>query len=286
MTAWVAETGAWLLQAAATLPDTIVTKQVETDPGAFSKLTSIASGLMTISILVLTVALVPAAWNFRKSYKKINELLDRVYGDINPLVRHASVIADNVDYITTSIRVDIQQVSRTIATANERLLEVVKVTEQRLGDFNALLGVVQEEAEDVFVSTAATMRGIRRGASTFGETGAPPARSRLTDSLDGELEDALDDDLEDTLDDTLDDVVDDVIDDVVDGSLEPVGDGLAFDVAGGRPRGEPVALPGDDDDTFDAGDMNDGDDRGDPPSYGRYEKPRIRPRGRTRGPAE
>lgn len=278
MSAWVAETGAWLLQAAATLPDTIVTKQVETDPGTFSKVTSIASGLMTISILVLTVALVPAAWNFRKSYKKINELLDRVYGDINPLMRHASVVADNVDYITTSIRVDIQQVSRTIATANERLLEAVKVTEQRLGDFNALLGVVQEEAEDIFVSTAATMRGIRRGASTFGESAPPPASSRLTDALDGELADALDDDLEDTLDDAIDDAIDE--------ALEPTDEGVDLDVAGERSRRDPFPVLGDDDDTFDAGDMSDGDDRGDPPVYGRYEKPRIRPRGRTRGPAD
>jgi hypothetical protein len=35
------------------------------------------------------VGLLPAAWNSRKSYKKFNDLLDRVYGDINPLVRHA-----------------------------------------------------------------------------------------------------------------------------------------------------------------------------------------------------
>lgn len=274
MSAWVAETGVWLLQQAATLPDTIVTKQVQMDPGAFSKITSVASGLMTISILVLTVALVPAAWNFRKSYKKINELLDRVYGDINPLMRHASVVADNVDYITTSIRVDIQQVSRTIATANERLLEAVKVTEQRLGDFNALLGVVQEEAEDVFVSTAATMRGIRRGATAFGETAAPPVRSRLTDALDGELADALDEDLEDALDDAGDE------------ALESAEDGMAFDAVGGSPRRAAGPLPGDDDDTSDLGDMSDGDDRGDPPVYGRYERPRIRPRGRTRRPAD
>ena len=45
---------------------------------------------MTLAILVLTVALVPAAWNFRKSYKKISDLLDRVYGDVNPIMRHAS----------------------------------------------------------------------------------------------------------------------------------------------------------------------------------------------------
>jgi hypothetical protein len=32
---------------------------------------------------------------FRKSYAKVSDLLDRVYG-INPLMRHASAIADNV----------------------------------------------------------------------------------------------------------------------------------------------------------------------------------------------
>ena len=87
---------------------------------------------MTIALLVLTVALVPAAWNFRKSYAKVSDLLDRVYGDINPLMRHASAIADNVNYITTSVRTDVQQVNATIAAANQRLQQAVALTEQRL----------------------------------------------------------------------------------------------------------------------------------------------------------
>ena len=73
---------------------------------------------MSIAILVLTVVLVPAAWNFRNSYKKINELIDRFYGDIGPLVRNANTIADNVNYITTAIRVDVQQFNQTVALAN------------------------------------------------------------------------------------------------------------------------------------------------------------------------
>src|SRR5690348_18313877 len=91
--------GSLLLQAAATLPDTIVTKTVATERGWFEQLTGIASGLVSISLLVLTVALVPAAWNFRKSYKKVNELLDKIYADVNPLMKHASTVADNLDYI-------------------------------------------------------------------------------------------------------------------------------------------------------------------------------------------
>jgi len=107
---------------------------------------------------------VPAAWNFRKSHKKVSALLDRVYGDINPIVRHLSTIADNVDYITTSIRVDVQQVNETIAMANQRLLKAVERAQELADEFNALLGVVQQEAEDVFVSTASTIRGDSRAS--------------------------------------------------------------------------------------------------------------------------
>jgi uncharacterized protein YoxC len=167
MTVSFARAGAWLLLQAAQVSDTVVMRQVVQDRGWFEKVSAVASGLMTIAILVLTVALVPAAWNFRKSYKKTSELLDRVYGDINPLMRHASAIADNVNYITTSVRTDVQQVNATIAAANLRLQQAVALTEQRLGEFNALLEVVQEEAEGMFIATASTVRGVRTGAAAL-----------------------------------------------------------------------------------------------------------------------
>ena len=100
MTGWIGSGTELLLQAARALPDTIYTKQVVAEPGLWSKVTSVASGIMTITVIILTVALVPAAWNFRKSYKKVSDMLDKIYGDINPLMRHASAIADNADYIS------------------------------------------------------------------------------------------------------------------------------------------------------------------------------------------
>lgn len=152
-----------LLQAATTLPDTIYTKEIVAEPGLWSKVTSVASGVMTITVIILTIALVPAAWNFRKSYKKTSDMLDKIYGDINPLMRHASAIADNVDYISTAIRVDIQQVSQTVAAVNQRLQEATTAAEDRIRQLNALLDVVQEEAESAFVTTASTIRGVRTG---------------------------------------------------------------------------------------------------------------------------
>jgi len=163
MIALMSSAGALLLQAARTLPDTIVTKQVAADPGTIAKITGVASVVLTFTIIALAAALIPAAWNFRKSYKKVSDLLDKIYGDVNPIMRHASTIADNVDYISTSVRVDIQQVSKTIAAANQSLMKAVEAAEARVNQLNALLEVVQEEAESAFVATASTLRGVRTG---------------------------------------------------------------------------------------------------------------------------
>jgi uncharacterized protein YoxC len=163
MTGWIGSGVELLLQAASALPDTIYTKQVVAEPGLWSKVTSVASFIMTITVVILTAALVPAAWNFRKSYKKVSDMLDKIYGDINPLMRHASAIADNVDYVSTAIRVDIQQVSQTVAAVNQRLQHAAGAAEDRINQLNALLEVVQEEAESAFVRTASTIRGVQTG---------------------------------------------------------------------------------------------------------------------------
>src|SRR4051795_483404 len=163
MSGWMIAGAQLLQQAARAFPDTLYTKQVVAEPGLWEKITAAAGGIMTITVIVLAAALVPAAWNFRKSYKKISDMLDKIYGDINPLMRHASAIADNVDYISTAIRVDIQQVSQTVAAVNQRLQQAASATEDRIRQLNALLEVVQEEAESAFVTTASTIRGVRTG---------------------------------------------------------------------------------------------------------------------------
>jgi uncharacterized protein YoxC len=148
-------------------PETTLFRQIAPERGWFETVTGIASGLMTLTLLVLAGFLIPAAWNFRKSYKKANDLMDRIQADINPILRHASSIADNVDYVTTTIRADVQRINATVASANQRIQHGVELTEQRLNEFNALLQVVQQEAERLFVSTASTVRGVRTGAAAF-----------------------------------------------------------------------------------------------------------------------
>jgi uncharacterized protein YoxC len=160
-----------LMQLAAGARDTVITKAVVPERGLVEEIMTACTLILTLSLTVLTAFAVPAAWRFRHTYKKINEFLDRMYGDITPIMRHTSTITDNVNYITTSIRADVQLVNATIASANDRLQQAVNVTEQRLNEFNALLRVVQQEAEHAFISTASTVRGVRTGAAVFRDHG-------------------------------------------------------------------------------------------------------------------
>jgi uncharacterized protein YoxC len=207
MIASIAEAAGWLALQLPAAAETTLVRQVGSEPSLLDQVTSIATTVLTLAFLVLTVALVPAAWNFRKSYARINELLDRVYGDINPLMRHASSIADNVNFISTSIRVDVQQINQTIASANARLTQAIAMTEDRLREVNALLTVVQEEAEDMFVSTASAVRGVRAGASVLRDGTLLPAvetdvRAETLDDEYDAYDDLQDDEVTDGNDDT------------------------------------------------------------------------------------
>jgi uncharacterized protein YoxC len=164
MTELITRPGAWLLQQAATLPDTVVMKAAGRD--WFETMTGIASGVTALVLLVLVIVLAVAAWSFLQSVKKLRALLER---DITPVTRRANGVLENLNHITTSIRDEVDQVNATIASANQRLQQAVELTEKRIGEFNALLEVVQEEAEQAFVSTAAAVRGVRTGAVAFGE---------------------------------------------------------------------------------------------------------------------
>jgi hypothetical protein len=101
------------------------------DRGWFETVTSIASGLLSITLLVLTVFVAPAAWQLWKAFKKVDRLLDHLEVNVGPLTRNASELA------------------------------------ARIGELNALLAVFQQEAESTFVATASAVRGVRRGAATL-----------------------------------------------------------------------------------------------------------------------
>jgi hypothetical protein len=176
-----------LLQARA-IHDTIFVQTAPVAQTWFAKVTSIAGGVMTLTLLAMAIALVPAAWNFRQTYKKTTALLDQIQADVMPLVKHAHSIADNLDYISTAIRADLGMIQDTIKSGKARLDGALLGTEQKINEFNALLDVVQGEAEGLFVTTAATVRGVKTGASHLVSGDGTELASVESDGVDIEID--------------------------------------------------------------------------------------------------
>jgi uncharacterized protein YoxC len=164
--------------------DTVITKQVLADRSAFEQITATASAIMSVALLALTIVAIPVAWRLWKTYQKVDHLLDRIQNDVAPIVANAHDISDNINFITTAFRTDVAKLNETINAANDRLQRAIASSERRVNEFNAVLSVVQEEAEGVFVSTASTVRGVRRGAATFQDDGGMDLASDELDVAD------------------------------------------------------------------------------------------------------
>ncbi len=167
-------------------------------------ISTIAGMLLKVLALLFIVGLLPAMWLiYRRSSRKVGAMVQRAQVDLAPLISQLTAIADNVNHITRTVRGEVDKVNETIEEGNARVREAIEATERRLQDFNALLEVVQDEAESLFVSSASTVRGVQGGAAALGmvrrrrnRRGGPEF---AVDDLDGSRLEAADD--EDDTDD-------------------------------------------------------------------------------------
>ncbi|MGH7622188.1 MAG: hypothetical protein ACREMU_07600, partial [Gemmatimonadaceae bacterium] len=144
MTSVLAPVGALIAQSAGAARDTVY---VASSGNVFSDIAAIAQVILALATLALVAIALPAAWKLRRVDQRVHRLLETVQGEIAPAARRAGQIADDVQAVTRTVRGNISRVDDTIAAANERVENAVRVAEDRLNEFNALLAVVQQEAE-------------------------------------------------------------------------------------------------------------------------------------------
>jgi uncharacterized protein YoxC len=148
-----------------------------------AQITAVATAIIAIVLSIVLIVALPALWQLRNAYRRLNGVLDRVYGDLTPIIRNVSTISENIVEVTSSIRGNVRAVSATIDSVNAQVRDALAATERHVQDFNALLDVAQDEAEQLFVSTASTVRGVQRGAEALRE-------QRGTDLASDELDEA------------------------------------------------------------------------------------------------
>lgn len=156
-----------LLQGVAAARETVYVKAVGPDLGVLGDIQAVSTAIIMLVMVLILVAIVLVALQVRRAQRKLVDALERVYGDAKPLVQRVSSIADNVNAISAVVRRDVDRIGATIADADERVRRAIAATEAKVHEFNALLTVAQDEAEDLFVSTASAVRGVRRGAAAL-----------------------------------------------------------------------------------------------------------------------
>jgi hypothetical protein len=132
---------------------------------------AVASVVIAIGVVALVALGITIGLRLQRSEAAMAASLVRLRGQISPLIENAIAVTENLKDISGSLRGDARRIASTVASANDRLHEAVSATERRLKEFNALVSVVQDEAEDLFVATASTVHGVRRGAAALQERG-------------------------------------------------------------------------------------------------------------------
>lgn len=155
--------------------DTVVMLQPARAFGWVGTLADVATIVIALSLIVAAPALALAAWNSRKLITVASNVLERLEQAAQPVLRHATDVADNVNYISAAVRADVEELRGALHAAEARLTDAAEAAEKRMNDFNALIGVVQQEAESLFIDTASTIRGVRAGADALQSGKAAPA---------------------------------------------------------------------------------------------------------------
>ena len=146
--------------------------------GTVARAVQVAAEVSTVAIAVLAMLFLVVAFPLVLQLKKLLASLQR---NVQPVSDRARVAAENLEYISAVVREDVQKVRSSVSGLSHRLKEASDRMEERVEEFNALMDVVQDEAESVLLDTAAVVRGVRAGAQTMGEgvAGIAPAGAPL-----------------------------------------------------------------------------------------------------------
>ena len=126
-----------------------------------------------VSIVVSGIALVALAlallWVLIPLGRSLRLLESGVRRNMDSVFNRAGAISDNVEFITDALRTDVQRINASVRSLSDRLQQASDHMERRIDEFNALMEVVQTEAEDLFLDTASTVHGVREGARSIGK---------------------------------------------------------------------------------------------------------------------
>ncbi len=140
--------------------------------------------IVAIAIVVTAIAGLVLAARTSRALRRVARSAEK---KADPLLDRSRSVAANVEFITATLRTDVEGLHQSVRSLSARLQQASDHMETRIDEFNALMEVVQGEAESVFLDTASTARGVRAGARKLvGPSGQNPADPAGAPTLPGE----------------------------------------------------------------------------------------------------
>lgn len=129
-------------------------------------------GVLTVIALILWIVLslvvlggliyaLPTLRHLSDLLQRMDRVFARTERDLEPVLEHLRRSADDMDYVTSAIRSDVEAVGDTVDQAARSTQRMLRMAEERAVEINGFLEVVQEEAEETFLSTASLLRALR-----------------------------------------------------------------------------------------------------------------------------
>jgi hypothetical protein len=127
-----------------------------------------AAWISMIVVGVFFLLLLPVLFllflQLRRVNRTVREIGEKGLQRADPLIDSGKAALDNVEFISMAVRTDVERLTTSVRALSDRLQQASDRMEERIAEFNALMEVMQSEAEDLFVGTASTVRGVRVGA--------------------------------------------------------------------------------------------------------------------------
>ncbi len=124
-------------------------------------LTGVATIVIAVALILVAMVIIPLALKARSALKHLNALAGK---DLRPILQHGERIGENVSQISTTVRKDVEVLHGTIVDAQKKVSHAADLASDRINQFSALMELVQEEAESLFVDSASIVRGVKVGA--------------------------------------------------------------------------------------------------------------------------
>lgn len=123
--------------------------------------------VLALAALAIFVLLLRVALELRSLDEGVRHLVGRMEERVDPVMERARVVAENAEYISHAVRTDVEKVGDAAERVRRSLDRASAQMEERVEEFNALIAVVQSEAESLFLDTASTVHGVKAGTRSL-----------------------------------------------------------------------------------------------------------------------